>query len=297
MTISKISAIVQYLKAATSDWNNLNTPVPADALIIDQETLDIKIGDGTTLFRNLPVKVNVNNILSLYETVISKADGAVVTALQTELAALMEVMSISSGTVSFLTRPKVGNKNVLLEGDVVSPAVLAGMPTMSLVGNLTNSNADAQVTTLQSLINALATTFANKASPTFTGVGTVDGTFLEKAPSALVPTSPSYSVALNAQRFSHDVALVSGQTATVVLPAVDSASVYSAIILVRQDAGGTGAVAWDATSLGGAGTTIKWNTNLAPTIATGANKHTRLWFIRDGRMNYWSAGIQWKETA
>lgn len=68
-----LNAVVQLTD--TSSWLSLTVPVPINFITFDSVTGNVKRGDGVTLYANLPVLLNLNQLISLATTVADLMSG------------------------------------------------------------------------------------------------------------------------------------------------------------------------------------------------------------------------------
>ena len=83
--LSIIQSVVQFQNGTASVWNGVNVPIPQGVVVIATDTLDVKIGDGSTLYVNLPILFNINNILTITNSLSTQAQqiAALTTAIAT----------------------------------------------------------------------------------------------------------------------------------------------------------------------------------------------------------------------
>ena len=64
-TLAVIDAVTQFFNGSQAVWNNVATPVPRGLVIYATDTTALKIGDGVTLYAELPVVFYLNSLTSL----------------------------------------------------------------------------------------------------------------------------------------------------------------------------------------------------------------------------------------
>lgn len=60
-----IDAITQFVGGTEAVWNSTTSPVPKGLVVYAPDTTSVKIGDGTTLYSNLPTTVLISDLLKL----------------------------------------------------------------------------------------------------------------------------------------------------------------------------------------------------------------------------------------
>lgn len=91
MGVAVIQHLLQQVGPRPIDWNNLTIPLPSGVVVFEHETGAVKMGDGESLYAELPVLFNLNDIVNIMATLAGKApmvhthNIADVTGLQTAL--------------------------------------------------------------------------------------------------------------------------------------------------------------------------------------------------------------------
>lgn len=67
--LQSIDSIVQFADGEKEKWNNVDIPIPKGMVIIATDTLDIKIGNGEDLYKDLPILFSLRTIEELIEKV------------------------------------------------------------------------------------------------------------------------------------------------------------------------------------------------------------------------------------
>lgn len=73
-TLQSIDSIVQFADGEKEKWNNVDIPIPKGMVIISTDTLDVKIGNGEDLYKDLPVLFSFQTIQDLVDKVNELAD-------------------------------------------------------------------------------------------------------------------------------------------------------------------------------------------------------------------------------
>ena len=63
--VSEISALIQFLNGTAAAWSDTTVPPPSGCIIYATDTTAIKLGDGVTLYSNLPIIITLNQLLGL----------------------------------------------------------------------------------------------------------------------------------------------------------------------------------------------------------------------------------------
>ena len=64
-----IDSITQFVNGTQAVWDDISVPIPNGLVVYAIDTTAIKIGDGVTLYANLPVRLALNSIITLADTV------------------------------------------------------------------------------------------------------------------------------------------------------------------------------------------------------------------------------------
>lgn len=162
-----INAITQFVGGTQAVWNSVTVPVPQGLVVYATDTTVVKIGDGITLYANLPVLFTLSSITSLTETINgltanNTAALADFTTLSAEYTALSGIVSALQTTVAGLGGGNLSSEvatlmseYTTLSGDYTAlSAALTALQTA--VTNLQNTTATAtSVATLISEYNTL----------------------------------------------------------------------------------------------------------------------------------------------
>lgn len=86
--LQTIDSITQFVNATQAAWNSINIPIPAGMVIYAIDTTVVKMGDGQTLYANLPVLFTLSDITTILSTTSSLSTEyttlqQAITALQT----------------------------------------------------------------------------------------------------------------------------------------------------------------------------------------------------------------------
>ena len=77
--LTVIEAITQFVGGTQAVWNSVSVPIPAGLAVYAVDTTAIKIGDGTSLYVNLPVALmlsDITTLLSDVQTILSGGGGS-----------------------------------------------------------------------------------------------------------------------------------------------------------------------------------------------------------------------------
>jgi hypothetical protein len=95
--------VIQFGGGSSSQFTNLNAPVPDGILLIALDTGEVKVGDGSTLYASLPTLVtlkSIANLTSVYAEGLAKATSAQASATQAATAAVQAGQSANSSQAS-----------------------------------------------------------------------------------------------------------------------------------------------------------------------------------------------------
>jgi len=77
--LALIDAITQFVGGTQTVWNTITIPIPAGLVVYATDTTALKIGDGSTLYVNLPVILTLNTLTTMVNAITSVEAGGVVT--------------------------------------------------------------------------------------------------------------------------------------------------------------------------------------------------------------------------
>jgi hypothetical protein len=96
--LTVIDAVTQFVGGTQTVWNSVTIPIPAGLVVYAVDTTVIKIGDGITLYANLPVLFTLNTLLATLIEMNAFLSG------NPGFATLAEVMtSINAALMSYVT--------------------------------------------------------------------------------------------------------------------------------------------------------------------------------------------------
>jgi len=78
--LALIDAITQFVGGTQTVWNTITIPIPAGLVVYATDTTALKIGDGSTLYVNLPVVIYLNAIVSMTQVAALTTQVAILTA-------------------------------------------------------------------------------------------------------------------------------------------------------------------------------------------------------------------------
>lgn len=85
-TLQAVESITQFVGGTQAVWNNITMPIPAGMVIYATDTTVVKMGDGQTLYANLPTLFILSDMASLQTSLNTLTND--VTQLTTELTNL-----------------------------------------------------------------------------------------------------------------------------------------------------------------------------------------------------------------
>lgn len=98
--LTVIEAITQFFNGTQASWNSITVPIPSGLLVYATDTTNIKIGDGVTLYANLPTSVNLATLIADYSSVSSA--GTSITTLNTEITSINTTLTTLSSEYTTL---------------------------------------------------------------------------------------------------------------------------------------------------------------------------------------------------
>jgi len=153
--IALIDSISQFLNGTQAVWNNITIPIPAGLVVYAIDTTAIKIGDGVTLYSNLPVVFYLNSIVSLSSQIAelttqifgpnnTSIAAQISAAITSALSSNGQIISTINNTImSDLTAPNgvietsvASQINTSITQDLLSNGVI-GQALTSIVSSLT----------------------------------------------------------------------------------------------------------------------------------------------------------------
>lgn len=96
--LQSINAITQFVDGTQAIWNTITVPIPAGLVVYATDTTAVKLGDGQTLYADLPTLFTLDSITSLTTLVNSIVQGNanltnITDALASEYATLQQAIS------------------------------------------------------------------------------------------------------------------------------------------------------------------------------------------------------------
>lgn len=79
--LSTVDSLTQFVNATQSSWNQTTVPVPQGVLIYASDTTVLKLGDGKTLYADLPVLLTLSQLVNIQSQLVSMQ--AIVNSLTT----------------------------------------------------------------------------------------------------------------------------------------------------------------------------------------------------------------------
>ncbi len=100
--LSTVNAVTQFINATQATWNNVTIPVPQGMVVYASDTTVIKMGDGSTLYANLPSLFTLNQIINLSNSLATNT--AAIAAINATLVGVTEGSitnaAITAGTIN-----------------------------------------------------------------------------------------------------------------------------------------------------------------------------------------------------
>lgn len=172
-SLQVIDSITQFINGTQAVWNSITVPIPAGLAVYATDTTVVKIGDGVTLYANLPSLFTVSSISNLTSELatISTTNASYATqlaALQADITALQaDITGISGGSLSTQVASLTTEYNSLLaqfgslntEVNAIQSAA-GGYATAAEITTLTSdyNTLNTEVNTLNTEVAGLTTT-------------------------------------------------------------------------------------------------------------------------------------------
>lgn len=64
-TVIALESLTQFIDGTLAEWNNQTVPVPKGLVVIASDTGDVRLGDGTALFQDLPTLFKIQELLTI----------------------------------------------------------------------------------------------------------------------------------------------------------------------------------------------------------------------------------------
>ncbi len=77
--LSIVNAVTQFVNASQATWNSVSVPIPNGMVIYASDTTVLKMGDGITLYANLPALLTLNQLTSLVNSVTGGLNNVAIT--------------------------------------------------------------------------------------------------------------------------------------------------------------------------------------------------------------------------
>ena len=206
--LSVIDAVTQFVGGTQAVWNTVSIPIPAGLVVYAVDTTALKIGDGTSLYVNLPVVLTLNSIPTLMSDVATLLGGGggtgggvtqieltaalgsytTTTALNALLAGYVTTSALSTALGGVLTTASLSNYVTATSLAAALNNYITGSQLTADLANYTTTTALEAALTNYVTTNSLATTLSGyrtrlTANTTFyisntlgndtTGVGTL----------------------------------------------------------------------------------------------------------------------------
>lgn len=170
-----IDAMTQFVGGTQAVWNDITIPVPSGMVVYAVDTTAVKVGDGTTLYVNLPVVFTIDAIITL---------AAQMTTLSGEVSTLSGQMSNLENTAAVTTAI-----NSAISAAFAGSPSLGGTPTTNTPPTGDNSNKIPTTAFVATAIANLALTMDAGVTPTQL-VGYINAA-LNNAALTGTPTAPT----------------------------------------------------------------------------------------------------------
>ena len=144
-----IDAITQFVGGTQAVWDTVTVPIPANLVVYATDTTALKIGDGVTLYANLPVKFYLNSLTTLVDQIA---------ALATQLTGNETTTALTSLLANYVTSTALGTT---LSGYATTAMVKTKLTTATTLNVI--STADGNAAAAQDAIGNLTTPFGTLA--------------------------------------------------------------------------------------------------------------------------------------
>jgi len=222
--LAVVDAITQFVGGTQAVWNNVTIPIPAGLVIYATDTTVVKLGDGVTLYVNLPVILTLNTLSSMQQQLTSLTSGGSGSGTSTFQTAAQVTTAINAALAAYTTTAALATE---LQAYVTTNGLNGYVTIGSFNQQLTDLITQAQLTnTLSGYVTQqqLSTAVEGSATQSF---------------SCANPTSPFQAVNLQTLNGS----LVNSKNTGIFIQVTSSTSLsVKASSLILSNMTGTGAV-------------------------------------------------------
>lgn len=138
-TVYPLKSITQFIGGSQAAWNNITQPIPAGMIVYATDTTVVKMGDGVTLYVNLPTIFTISEVIQLtsaVETLITEvaANTSAIGNINTEITSIQQnitginfaIVNIDSDVSSITTQ--LENSVTVLRQELAPIAGSASQP-------------------------------------------------------------------------------------------------------------------------------------------------------------------------
>lgn len=169
--LALIGAITQFANGTQAVWNDITIPIPYGLVVYAIDTTAVKIGDGATLYVNLPVVFTLNSIITLAQQVASDTStlqSQIQTYLTTQLTGYVSNAGLTETLAGYAT---IAGLATTLGGYVSNAGFSAAFAAMFVTANTSQTMMTGHTYYIDSTSGSFNLTFP--ATPTLDSVITI----------------------------------------------------------------------------------------------------------------------------
>jgi hypothetical protein len=174
-TLSIVDAITQFVNGTQAVWNSITIPVPLGLVVYATDTTVVKMGDGITLYANLPTLFTLSSIITMTAQITALgADVAGIPAIVTEIATIMgEITALQTAATAAVTSlAAISSEITTIDGELTT--LQASIVTITGGTVVLNTNTTLTTTQNNFLVECGGGTSYTVSIPTAVGNGTLN---------------------------------------------------------------------------------------------------------------------------
>lgn len=125
-TLSIIQAITQFVNTSQADWNSVNIPIPAGLVVFTPADDAVKVGDGVTLYADLPVAFYFSQLTDLLASIAAETQRA--EGVEGNLANLTTSVADNLVDAVNAVQAEVNTLNTEV-GGILNNVIIQGLPS------------------------------------------------------------------------------------------------------------------------------------------------------------------------
>ena len=180
-----IDSITQFVNGTQAVWDDISVPIPVGLVVYAVDTTALKMGDGVTLYADLPVLFALNSIITIAEEIaalqagsattitLSQVETAINVALNATLANYVTTAALTTAFANRVTTAQLATAiSTALSSYVATTAlttILTGYATTSALTTVTNG--------LRVKLTSDTTLYVSTTGNDTTGTGSISAPF------------------------------------------------------------------------------------------------------------------------